>query len=231
MSDHANEPSCSKPSAEDSLQLFLDSTDFDDMFDFFMQTSKEDSPRFTSSISCSGTSVAIAGDDAGEPGVTAETPPIPPDEELVRVQVQAPAGPGQRILPNEWQSWRLKLDKKQEAELKNRAAAFWTRETQAASMRRAMWASSNLPIARIKRIIQSGLVRPLMLGGDVAQVVAFLSELLIKSITCHAAFFTALEGRRTIQLKDVQSAVRSNQAFDLLIDVVIEFQPESNEDT
>uniref|UniRef100_A0A7S4AZQ2 Uncharacterized protein n=1 Tax=Chrysotila carterae TaxID=13221 RepID=A0A7S4AZQ2_CHRCT len=162
MSDHANEPSCSKPSAEDSLQLFLDSTDFDDMFDFFMQTSKEDSPRFTSSISCSGTSVAIAGDDAGEPGVTAETPPIPPDEELVRVQVQAPAGPGQRILPNEWQSWRLKLDKKQEAELKNRAAAFWTRETQAASMRRAMWASSNLPIARIKRIIQSGLVRPLV---------------------------------------------------------------------
>eukprot|EP00965_Chrysotila_dentata_P237600 6202010-Pleurochrysis_carterae.AAC.1 len=136
--------------------------------------------------------------------------------------IPSPAGGGESSVqtedPSSWNCWRIPTD----PQLEERMEEFWEETLKEVSGAAGPWTSSDLPLARIKRIMKlDSCFNPQMVGADGAQMAAYLSEVFVKCVTTRAWWFTARDARRTLQLKDLQMAIRSCPDFDLLIDILL----------
>jgi histone H3/H4 len=85
------------------------------------------------------------------------------------------------------------------------------------------YASSDLPLARIKRIMKQDASDPTprMIAAETVPVVAYAVQLFIGSISSLAwQISTKPAGRNTLQVKDLKAAVLASSQFDFLIDVL-----------
>merc|ERR1719446_1498471 len=99
---------------------------------------------------------------------------------------------------------------------------FWHIMEQDALRHTGRYVSPDLPLARVKRIMQDAAFQSFMIGADAPHHVTYLCEIFCRWLTLRAHHFATADDRRTLQLHDIVAGVMSSDQLDFLIDLVQE---------